>query len=36
VEYDVERHVADLLASGYPDADILAEGARAGRLVRRG
>jgi 3',5'-cyclic AMP phosphodiesterase CpdA len=26
----------ELLASGYPDADILAEGARAGRLVRRG
>lgn len=34
VEYDVERHAADLVAGGYPDAELLAAGARTGRFMR--
>jgi predicted phosphodiesterase len=33
VEYDVEREVAVLLASGYPDVDRIAEMRRTGRFV---
>jgi putative phosphoesterase len=33
VPYDVERHVADLSASGYPDAERLARIAREGRYL---
>jgi len=34
VEYDVEREVAGLLASGYPGADRIAESRRSGSYVR--
>jgi diadenosine tetraphosphatase ApaH/serine/threonine PP2A family protein phosphatase len=34
VEYDVEREVAGLLASGYPGADRIAESRRRGEYVR--
>jgi diadenosine tetraphosphatase ApaH/serine/threonine PP2A family protein phosphatase len=34
VEYDVEREVAGLLASGYPGADRIAESRRRGAYVR--
>jgi putative phosphoesterase len=36
VEYDVEREVSILLASGYPDAARIAETRRQGRFVRIG
>ena len=33
VDYDVEREVAMVLASGYPDAERIAEMRRSGRFV---
>ena len=33
VEYDLDREIADLESSGYPDAERLAETRRAGRFV---
>jgi hypothetical protein len=33
VEYDVEREISLLFASGYPDADRLAETRRSGRFI---
>jgi hypothetical protein len=35
VEYDLERELADLAASGHPDAEQLAEGRRQGRIIQR-
>lgn len=35
VEYDLERELADLAASGHPDAEQLAEGRRQGRMIQK-